>query len=204
MLMKRLFDVVVSFIGLLLLTPLLVLIAFLIKLTSPGPVFFKQPRVGRFGSIFLIHKFRTMVVNAEQLGLKITVGRDPRITKIGHFLRRSKLDELPQLIDVFLGRMSMVGPRPEVPEYVACYPEALRSVVLSVRPGITDLASIEFRDESAILGEASDPRKAYIERILPIKLKYYVEYVENQSFLRDFYIILKTILAIFFRNSSAH
>ena len=98
----------------------------------------------------------------------------------------------------------MVGPRPEVPEYVACYPEALRSVVLSVRPGITDLASIEFRDESAILGEASDPRKAYIERILPIKLKYYVEYVENQSFLRDFYIILKTILAIFFRNSSAH
>ena len=144
---KRLLDWIASTLGLLVLFPLFLILAVWIKLDSPGPVFFRQERVGRAGEIFYIHKFRTMVANAKHLGLQITVGADVRVTRVGQWLRKYKIDELPQLLDVWLGHMSLVGPRPEVPRYVACYPEDVRIVVLSVRPGITDKASIEFKDE---------------------------------------------------------
>lgn len=193
---KRCFDFVFSSFGLLLLLPLFVCLAVWIKLDSSGPVFFRQERVGRGGRLFLIHKFRTMVQDAEARGLQITVGADPRITKIGRCLRKYKLDELPQLIDVWLGDMSLVGPRPEVPQYVACYPSDLREVVLSVRPGITDRASIEFKDENQILGAAENPEEAYVQVVLPIKLSYYSEYVRTHSVLGDICLIIATIRAL--------
>jgi lipopolysaccharide/colanic/teichoic acid biosynthesis glycosyltransferase len=167
---KRMFDVVVAGLALVLLSPLLLVLALCIRLDSPGPVFFRQERVGRHGRIFRIHKFRTMVPDAEARGLPLTVGRDPRVTRVGAFLRSSKLDELPQLIDVLQGTMSLVGPRPEVPRYVQHYPPALREKVLSVRPGITDLASIAYRRESELLARAGDPERAYVEEVLPQKL----------------------------------
>lgn len=194
--MKRLFDFCASSLGLLFLSPLLAVISIAVKLDSRGPVYFRQERVGQFGIPFRIHKFRTMVVNAEARGMQITVGADPRVTRVGVFLRRYKLDELPQLIDVFLGRMSLVGPRPEVPRYVACYPPEVRDLVLSVRPGITDRASIEFKDENEILGRAADPHRAYVEEVLPVKLGYYVDYVKNRSLIGDVGIIILTLLAI--------
>lgn len=190
---KRLFDWLASTFGLLLLAPVLVLLAVWIKLDSPGPVFFRQERVGRGGKLFRIHKFRTMVTDAERRGLQITVGADARVTRVGQWLRKYKLDELPQLLDVWLGHMSLVGPRPEVPRYVACYPADVRDVVLSVRPGITDRASIEFKDENEILGRAADPHLAYVNEVLPIKLRYYVDYVAQQSFVSDISIILDTV-----------
>jgi len=193
---KRLFDLLFSALGLLLLGPFLLLIALLIKLDSKGSVFFRQERIGLGGKPFMIHKFRTMVTDAEQRGLQLTVGVDQRITRIGHWLRKNKLDELPQLLDVFSGRMSLVGPRPEVPKYVALYPRDLFDIIYSVRPGITDLASIEYRDENSILGQADDPEKAYIETVMPAKLEYYRRYVEQQSLLLDIQIILRTIGAI--------
>ena len=193
---KRLFDVVASAIGLLLLAPVLLVLALVIKLETPGPVFFRQERVGRFGKSFRIHKFRTMVTDAERKGLQITVGSDARVTRVGVPLRKYKLDELPQLIDVFVGHMSLVGPRPEVPRYVACYPKDVRDIVLSVRPGITDWASIEFKDENEILGRATDPHQAYIEEVLPIKLGYYVTYVKERSFLGDLRVIFATITSL--------
>jgi lipopolysaccharide/colanic/teichoic acid biosynthesis glycosyltransferase len=193
---KRLFDWLASTFGLLLLAPILLVLAVWIKLDSSGPVFFRQERVGRGGVVFRIHKFRTMVTDAERLGLQITVGADARVTRVGQWLRKYKLDELPQLLDVWLGHMSLVGPRPEVPRYVACYPANVRDVILSVRPGITDRASIEFKDENEILGRASDPDQAYINEVLPIKLKYYVEYVHTRSFLGDIYLILRTLMAL--------
>lgn len=194
--MKRLFDFVASALGLLILAPVLIFLSLAIKLDSRGPVFFRQERVGQFGNIFRIHKFRTMVVNAEALGMQITVGVDPRVTHIGRFLRKFKLDELPQLIDVFFGKMSLVGPRPEVPRYVSCYPEELKKLVLSVKPGITDKASIEFKDENEILGRATDPHRAYVDEILPIKLAYYSDYVRNRSLVGDIRIIFLTVIAI--------
>lgn len=193
--LKRLFDMVCAAIGLAVLSPLLVLIAIWIKLDSPGPIFFRQVRVGRFGVPFRIHKFRTMRINAEQAG-RLTVGRDNRITRSGHLLRKSKLDELPQLIDVLVGKMSLVGPRPEVQEFIDCYPADIKQKVLSVRPGITDRASIEMVDENEILSKYSDPNQAYIEHILPIKQRYYVEYVEKNSLATDIKIIFDTILKI--------
>ncbi len=196
MIAKRLFDWLASTFGLLLLAPILLVLAVWIKLDSSGPVFFRQERVGRGGVVFRIHKFRTMVTDAERLGLQITVGADARVTRVGQWLRKYKLDELPQLLDVWLGHMSLVGPRPEVPRYVACYPANVRDVILSVRPGITDRASIEFKDENEILGRASDPDQAYINEVLPIKLKYYVEYVHTRSFLGDIYLILRTLMAL--------
>lgn len=196
MLTKRLFDIVASALGLIFLAPLLLVIAVAIRLETPGPVFFRQERVGRFGKTFRVHKFRSMVADAEWRGPQITSGADPRVTKIGELLRRYKLDELPQLIDVFLGEMSLVGPRPEVPRYVDCYPVEVRDIVLSVRPGITDWASIEYRNENAVLGEAADPQRAYVEEVLPVKLRYYVDYVRNRSFAGDIRIIVRTILAI--------
>lgn len=193
---KRLFDLLLSSIGLLLLAPLLLLIAALVKLDSPGPVMFRQERVGRFGQPFLIHKFRTMRHEPAGQGLQITVGADRRITRVGGFLRASKLDELPQLLDVWLGDMSLVGPRPEVPRYVAHYPADLREKVLSVRPGITDIASIEYRDESAVLARATDPERAYIDEVLPHKLTLAARYVERSSLWLDVWLIWRTVVAI--------
>lgn len=193
---KRLFDLLLSSIGLLLLAPLLLLIATLVKLDSPGPVMFRQERVGRFGQPFLIHKFRTMRHEPAGQGLQITVGADRRITRVGGFLRASKLDELPQLLDVWLGDMSLVGPRPEVPRYVAHYPAELREKVLSVRPGITDIASIEYRDESAVLARAADPERAYIDEVLPHKLALAARYVERSSLWLDVWLIWRTVVAI--------
>lgn len=196
MIAKRLFDLLASGIGLLVLAPVLLGIALAIKLESHGPVFFRQERVGRFGKTFRIHKFRTMVTDAERRGLQITVGADARVTKVGAVLRKYKLDELAQLIDVFVGDMSLVGPRPEVPRYVACYPAGAREIVLSVKPGITDRASIEYKDENEILGKAADPHKAYVDEVLPVKIRYYVDYVRNRSFWGDIRIIFATLLAI--------
>ncbi len=193
---KRLFDWVASSLGLIALGPLLLLLAVWIKLDSTGPVFFRQERVGLGGRSFRIYKFRTMVTDAEKKGLQITVGADARVTRVGHWLRKYKLDELPQLIDVWLGHMSLVGPRPEVPRYVACYPDDVRELVLSVRPGITDKASIEFKDENLILGKAADPHQAYINEVLPIKLGYYLEYVKTQTLWGDVQLIFRTFKAL--------
>ena len=192
---KRAFDLCAALLGLLLLFPLLAAIAVWIRLDSRGPALFRQARVGRHGELFHILKFRTMSArpDAERL---LTVGRDPRITRAGHFLRKYKLDELPQLFNVVHGTMSLVGPRPEVPRYVACYPPRERALVLSVKPGVTDWASILFKDESAILGQAPDPERAYIDTILPAKLEYYLRYVRERTFWVDVRIILQTLRAI--------
>jgi len=193
---KRLFDLVLSTLGLLVLAPLLLLMALAIKLDSSGPVFFRQERVGRFGQPFRIHKCRTMRHDPASKGPQITVGADSRITRVGGFLRRTKLDELPQLIDVWVGSMSLVGPRPEVPRYVAHYPVALREKVLSVRPGITDIASIEYRDESAVLARATDPEYAYIHEVMPHKLALAASYVDQASVWMDVRLIWRTVMVI--------
>ncbi|MFY2951254.1 sugar transferase [Achromobacter xylosoxidans] len=194
--LKRLFDICCSALGLLVLLPFLALIAIAIKLDSPGPVFFRQERVGRHGTPFRIHKLRSMRVAQPGAGRQITVGADARITRVGKLIREWKLDELVQLIDVLRGSMSLVGPRPEVPRYVAMYPADLRDEILSVRPGITDLASIRFRNESEILAQAADPEQAYQQVILPEKLKLQQEYVRTRSFLGDLAILIKTAAAI--------
>lgn len=166
---------------------------------SEGPIFFRQKRVGLNQEDFFIHKFRTMYVDAEKRGLKITVGQDPRITKSGHILRKFKLDEFPQLIDVLIGKMSIVGPRPEVPQYVAKYPEAKRSKLFTMRPGITDWASVMFKNENEILEKSQDPEKTYINEILPIKISYYEKYQDQASLFTDVKIILLTLKEIFIR-----
>jgi lipopolysaccharide/colanic/teichoic acid biosynthesis glycosyltransferase len=193
---KRLFDVAFSLLALLLLSPLLLALALWVRLDSPGPVFFRQQRVGLGGRLFGIYKFRTMHTGAEAAGPQITVGRDVRITRAGAWLRRSKLDELPQFINVLRGDMSVVGPRPEVPRYVAHYPAELRAVVLGVRPGITDLASIAFRNESDLLAHSPDPERTYVEQVLPIKLRYAQQYVHTRSLWLDMRIIAWTVLAL--------
>ncbi|MDL5032852.1 sugar transferase [Pelomonas sp. APW6] len=190
---KRLFDILASGLGLLLLSPLLLLVALWIQWDSPGPVMFRQERVGRFGRTFFIHKFRSMRVDAPALGPQITIGEDPRITRSGRFIRRSKVDELPQLWDVLRGAMSLVGPRPEVPRYVALYPADLRDIVLSVRPGITDPASVAFRDESERLAAAADPERAYVEEILPQKLRLSAAYIQTRTMRSDLALILRTV-----------
>lgn len=196
--LKRIFDIVSASAGLMVLTPLFVGIAIWIKLDSKGPIFYRQVRVGQRGKEFRIHKFRTMTVNADQHG-QLTVGADQRITRSGHFLRRYKIDELPQMIDVVLGDMSVVGPRPEVPEFMACYPDDIRQHVLSVRPGMTDRASIEMVDENEILSQYDNPRQAYIDVVLPYKQKFYVDYVNSANFLDDLRIIFSTIKKIIVR-----
>jgi lipopolysaccharide/colanic/teichoic acid biosynthesis glycosyltransferase len=203
MIFKRYFDLFFTLPGLLILMPIFLLAAILIKVDNPGPVFFHQERVGKDGKLFRIRKFRTMVMDAETIGTQITIGgRDPRITRIGYWLRKSKFDELPQLINVLLGTMSLVGPRPEVPKYMEKYPEETRRKILSVPPGITDFASIEFRDENEILGKAADPEKAYIEEIMPIKARYYMKYVEERSVFLDLKLIFLTFWRIFFPRKS--
>lgn len=192
---KRLFDFTAALIGLILLSPLFLVVAVLIKLTSKGPVFFRQERMGRDFRPFRIYKFRSMVVDAPKLGGQVTAGRDPRITPVGSLIRKTKIDELPQLINVLVGDMSLVGPRPEVPRYVQMYADDYR-VVLSVRPGITDLASVKYRDESEILGEADDPDRVYIEQILPDKIALAKEYISRASLGYDVGLIFRTLWKI--------
>ena len=188
---KRLFDLFGAALALLLLSPLLLLVASWIKLDSPGPVFFRQERVGRHGVPFRIHKFRTMAHGAR--GLPLTVGDDGRITRAGAFLRRTRIDELPQFFDVLRGAMSLVGPRPEVPRYVAHYPPGLRERALAVRPGITDPASLAFIDEAALLARAADPEREYIEVILPAKLQCAVDYAARASVRTDLGVLWRTL-----------
>lgn len=197
MIAKRLLDIAASACGLALLWPLFIVIGVWIKLDSRGPVFFRQERVGRGGRLFRIFKFRTMIASLSGHGLQVTVGKDPRITRAGAFLRRYKLDELPQLINVLLGDMSLVGPRPEVSRYIACYTAEQRAVVLSVPPGITDPASIAFSNESELLDAAENPEKTYIEAILPRKIQLYMQYVETRSLWGDVVLILRTLLVAF-------
>ena len=194
---KRTFDIVVSLAGLILLSPIFLIIAALIKLDSPGPVFFRQTRIGLGGRPFDIHKFRSMVVESPDKGLPLTIGADPRITRSGRWLRKYKLDELPQLIDVVRGEMSLVGPRPEVPKYVEYYPPEIRAVVLSVRPGITNVVFLECRDENEILARSENPERDYIEKLLPKKLEYYRRYASERTMAGDIRIILQTIAHIF-------
>ncbi len=196
MVAKRIFDLILVISGICLLIPLFLIIAIWNISDSKGPVFYRQIRVGLNGEYFKIHKFRTMYINSDKLG-ELTVGEDRRVTNSGRILRRYKLDELAQLFDVLLGKMSLVGPRPEVPKYIQCYPQDIRDKILSVKPGITDLASIEMIDENELLKNYEDPEKAYIEKIMPVKQKYYLRYVEQHSVINDFVIILKTIVSIF-------
>jgi len=196
MINKRIFDLLLVIPGLIVLSPVFLLIFFLISRDSDGPILFRQKRVGLNGQVFNVLKFRTMIVNAEQKGAKITTSGDSRITKTGCWLRKYKLDELPQLINVLKGDMSLVGPRPEVPEYVEFYTDEQKKKVLSVLPGITDRASIEFRNENDILKNSKDPVQDYKEKILPIKLDYYEKYVEERSLWLDLKLIIKTIVAI--------
>jgi lipopolysaccharide/colanic/teichoic acid biosynthesis glycosyltransferase len=194
--MKRLIDIVLSGVGLLILSPLLLMIACLIKLESKGGIFFKQLRVGKNQQNFYLVKFRTMHLNAEQFG-QLTVGmRDPRITRVGYFLRRYKLDELPQLLNVFVGEMSMVGPRPEVPKYVNIYTQE-QLKVLSVKPGITDWASLHYFNENELLASSATPEETYIQEIMPQKLALNLRYVETNNWLTDLVIIVQTVLRIF-------
>ena len=190
---KRLFDIAFAGLALLLLCPVLLAVALWVRLDSPGPVFFRQQRVGQGGRPFGIYKFRTMHTGAEAVGPQITVGQDARITRAGTWLRRSKLDELPQFLNVLRGDMSVVGPRPEVPRYVAHYPAEMRQSVLSVRPGITDLASVQYRSESALLAQSPDPERTYVETILPAKLVLCQQYVRERSLLLDLKIIAMTL-----------
>lgn len=193
--MKRLFDIVASGLGLIVLSPLLLILAIWIKLDSKGPVFYRQVRVGYKNKDFRIFKFRSMRVGADKGSLVTIGGRDPRVTKSGYWIRKFKLDELPQLINVFLGDMSLVGPRPEVRHYVDYWtPEQMH--VLDVRPGITDPASIKFRNENELMEQAEDPEKYYIEVIMQEKIKLYLEYVNHHSFVGDIGLIFKTFLVI--------
>jgi len=192
---KRLFDVSVSTLSILILAAFFIIIAIIIKTNSAGPVFYKQTRVGKNGRLFKILKFRTMVVDADKKGRQITVGDDSRITSAGKFLRKAKIDELPQIINIIIGDMSFVGPRPEVPKYVEMYNETQRQVLL-VRPGITDIASIEYRNESDVLAGSSDPERLYIEEIMPIKLNYNLQYIKSISLFTDIKLIISTVLKV--------
>ncbi len=192
--MKRAFDVVVAAVGLVVLSPALAVISVAVVLDGRRPVLFRQERVGRHGKIFRIHKFRTMAPG--QNGLLVSTSDDVRVTRVGRILRQYKLDELPQLVDVLRGDMSLVGPRPEVPRYVDLWPANERDVILSVRPGITDPASIAFRHEGKLLAAEADPHVAYVSQILPRKTAIYVDYVRNRSFVEDLRIIGRTVVSV--------
>lgn len=193
--LKRCFDITASALGLLFLALPFIVIAVIIKVTSRGPVFFRQVRVGKNGKEFRIFKFRTMVVDAEKKGMQITVGADSRITGIGKFLRKTKIDELPQLINVFIGQMSFVGPRPEVPKYVAMYSDYQRNI-LKIKPGITELASIVYRDENDVLAKSDDPEATYINDIMPKKIALNMEYMQKLGLFYDIKLIFMTFAAI--------
>jgi lipopolysaccharide/colanic/teichoic acid biosynthesis glycosyltransferase len=197
---KRFMDLLGAVLGLVIVALPGVAVALCIKLDSRGPVFFRQNRVGQFGREFRIFKFRTMTEGERDGAPQLTVGTDARITRCGAFLRRFKIDELPQLLNVLVGDMSLVGPRPEVPRYVATYPAGVRAIVFSVRPGITDAASIVYRGESELLSRSEDPERTYVEEILPAKLDYCVKYVQSHSLIMDLRIIGQTIIAIVRKN----
>lgn len=193
--MKRLFDIIASGLGLIVLSPLFAVLAVWIKCDSKGPVFFRQVRVGRNNRDFRIYKFRSMRPDSDKLGLITVGGRDPRVTRSGYYIRKYKLDEFPQLINVFIGDMSLVGPRPEVRKYVNMYtPEQMR--VLSVRPGITSLASLRYRNENELLAQAEDPDRCYVEKVMPDKLAIDLEYVPKANLLTDIRLIFATIASI--------
>ena len=193
--MKRTFDIGVSFVGLILLSPLMLLAALAIKLASPGPIMFRQKRIGKGFHPFLIYKFRTMQ-EASGRRRSLTVGDDPRITPTGRLLRRTKIDEIPQLINVLKGDMSFVGPRPEVPEFVELFRSEYEEI-LKVRPGITDLASLKYRDEAAVLEQSENPEEEYLRRVLPDKINLSKEYISRSSFFFDLTLILKTVRKLF-------
>ena len=193
---KRLFDITASALGLALCSPLFLLVAALIKLDSKGSVFFKQERMGKNFRPFYIYKFRSMVQEAPEKGALISVANDSRITRVGNVLRKAKIDELPQLINVLIGEMSLVGPRPEVPKYVQLFRKDYEEI-LRVHPGITDLASLKYRDEAAILAQSENPEEAYLKRVLPDKIKLAKEYIRRSSFLFDLSLILRTPLRLF-------
>ena len=194
--MIRFFDILFSSLGVVVLSPLFLVLAVWIKLDSKRPVFYKQSRVGKNDEDFRLYKFRTMVVNADKKGLITVGGRDPRVTRAGCFLRKYKLDELPQLVNVLRGNMSLVGPRPEVRKYVEMYTPEQRKV-LSVKPGLTDYASIHYIDENEVLAKSDDPEKTYVEVIIPEKIRYNMKYIENRSVKEYFKIIFMTIRRIF-------
>lgn len=194
MLLKRIFDVIVSFLGIIFFLPLMVVVGIIIKLTSKGPILFKQTRVTKDEKLFEIYKFRTMKKNTEG-NKQITVGEDKRITKIGKILRATKIDELPQLLNVFRGEMSFVGPRPEVPKYIKFYSNEQKKI-LKIRAGITDYASIIFSEESEILGKVNDPEKFYVEEIIPYKIELNKRYLKEIGVISDIKIIIITILKI--------
>lgn len=195
---KRIFDLIWTIIGFFILSPLFLVIMLIIKLEDGGPVFFRQERIGYKGKPFIIYKFRTMIVDADKKGSLITVGKDPRITKVGYWLRKTKLDELPQLFNVLKGEMSLVGPRPEVARYVNLYTEAQKKV-LDLIPGMTDFASIEYIDENEILARSEKPEEVYINEIMPKKIELNLKYASNISLWNDFLIIVKTFLKLFTR-----
>ncbi|MES2139770.1 MAG: sugar transferase [Bacteroidota bacterium] len=190
--LKRIFDIFFSFIGLVILLPFFIIIGLLIVIDSPGGVFYKQARVGKNNIDFYLFKFRSMRTGADKKGLLTVGGRDSRITRMGYFIRKYKIDELPQLLNVFLGDMSLVGPRPEVRKYVDLYNEKQKQV-LSAKPGITDYASIEYSNENELLGKAENPEQVYIEEIMPAKLKLNLKYIDEQGIITDLKIIFKTI-----------
>ena len=192
---KRVFDIVVSLMALTILLPFLFLISIWIKVSSKGAIFYEQERVGESFKPFMLYKFRSMVVGADKIGPGVTSGDDPRITKIGKILRRTKIDELPQLLNVLKGEMSLVGPRPELMKFVESQKEAYKKV-LSIKPGITDNASIAYRDEEKIMKQYEDKERAYIEEVLPQKIKLYNEYIDNISFISDCKLILQTLKVV--------
>jgi lipopolysaccharide/colanic/teichoic acid biosynthesis glycosyltransferase len=194
--MKRLFDAIISSLGLLLLGPVFLIVALMIKLDSRGPVFFKQARIGREFRSFFIYKFRTMIADAASRGGTLTVGSDPRITRVGAVLRTTKIDEIPQLINILKGDMSFVGPRPEVPEFVELFRSDYEEI-LRVRPGLTDLASLKYRNEAMTLAQAEDPHEDYLKRVLPDKIRLAKEYIRRSSFLFDLGLIIKTLVRLF-------
>ena len=193
--LKRIFDIFFSFLGLLILVPFLIMISIMIAIDSAGGVFYKQSRVGKDNIDFYLFKFRSMQTGAEKKGLLTVGGRDSRITRIGYFMRKYKIDELPQLLNVFLGDMSLVGPRPEVRKYVDLYNEQQKKV-LTLKPGITDYASIDYSDENELLGKAENPEQVYIDEIMPAKLKLNMKYIAEQGIITDLKIIFKTIRKI--------
>jgi len=194
--MKRVFDVIISSLGLLLLAPAFLIVALITKLDSRGPVFFKQARIGREFRPFLIYKFRTMVADAASRGGALTVGIDPRVTRAGGILRSTKIDEIPQLINILKGDMSFVGPRPEVPEFVELFRSDYEEI-LRVRPGLTDLASLKYRNEAMILAQAENPHEDYLKRVLPDKIRLAKEYIRRSSFLFDLGLIFRTVFKLF-------
>lgn len=192
---KRVFDVVVSALILLILSPFLLILALAVKLDSPGPVFYRQVRVGRYNQDFKIYKFRTMVQNADKIGPPLTMGKDPRITRIGSLIRKLRLDEFSQLLNVLDGSMSLVGPRPEVRRYVDAYTPEYMATLL-IRPGITATSSIAFKDEDKLLNSGGDPEKIYVEKILPPKMALNLEYMKHISVLHDIKIMFQTVAAV--------